>query len=52
MRTGKRYILENLKLAGELQDSAGIGSGTSMKYKLETDNNKKLNIYAVGLSWD
>jgi len=31
---------------------SGIGSGTTMKYKIETANEKELRIHATGLSWD
>jgi len=40
-------------LAGTVDlTQSGIGSGTSLKYKIETANEKDLKIHATGLSWD
>jgi len=40
-------------LAGNVDLTAsGIGSGTSLEYKIETLNNKDAKFHGVGLSWD
>jgi len=43
----RRVIVGNADLS-----VSGIGSGTDMEYKIETLNNKKLNVHASALRWD
>jgi len=44
--TSKQILVADFDLT-----QSGIGSGTDMEYKLETLNNKDLNIHASGLTW-
>lgn len=45
--SNKRILVGNADLT-----ASGIGSGTNMRYKLETSNERQLNIHATSLSWD
>lgn len=45
--SGKRILTGVVDLT-----QSGIGSGTSMEYKIETLNNKDLKLHCVGLLWD
>lgn len=45
------YELGKRVLAGTV-DISGQPAGTSMIYKIETQNNKDLNLHGVGLSWN
>jgi len=47
------YDDEKRILAGSVDlTQSGIGSGTSMKYKVTTHNNKGIKLYGIGELWD